>query len=130
MNLPLVNHEHRKLAGKLVAACGPTGKVVFLESGPGGPTVYDDEPDADGPTGFEIFTVWPVGLIVLHLTVLGITACLALFPIFGRPRQLEDDSPADFGKHVQALGELLEATDDQDYALQSIQHYRDLTRQT
>ena len=39
------------------------------------------------PTGFEVFTVWPIGLIVLHLIVLGIMTCFALYPIFGRPRQ-------------------------------------------
>jgi hypothetical protein len=33
LNLPLVNHEHRKLAGKLIDEIGPPGKtVVFLES--------------------------------------------------------------------------------------------------
>ncbi len=34
LNAMLVNHEHRKLAGKLVDAIGPGGRdVVFLESG-------------------------------------------------------------------------------------------------
>ena len=34
LNATLVNHEHRKLAGKLVDAIGPGGRdVVFLESG-------------------------------------------------------------------------------------------------
>jgi hypothetical protein len=34
LNATLVNHEHRKLAGKLIDAIGPGGRdVVFLESG-------------------------------------------------------------------------------------------------
>jgi hypothetical protein len=34
LNAMLVNHEHRKLAGKLIDAAGPSGQdVVFLESG-------------------------------------------------------------------------------------------------
>ena len=37
LNLPLVNHEHRKLAGHLIRECVPGTKVAFLESGPGGP---------------------------------------------------------------------------------------------
>ena len=55
LNLPLVNHEHRKLAGKLIDAVGPPGQtVVFLESFAGGPPISDD-PSGGMPTGAEIF---------------------------------------------------------------------------
>jgi hypothetical protein len=40
LNLPLIEKEHRKLAGKLIAQCGTPAKVVFLESGEGGPFVF------------------------------------------------------------------------------------------
>ncbi|HRX77878.1 MAG TPA: hypothetical protein P5307_02390, partial [Pirellulaceae bacterium] len=144
LNLPLVNHEHRKLAGHLVSACGP-GRVVFLESGAGGPTVYDEEPGTKIPTGFEVFTVWPLGFIVMHLTVLGILCCIAIYPIFGRPKTAigsalsriasasdatdsEDAATivrADFGKHIDALGELLELTEDRQYARDRVSYYHE-----
>jgi hypothetical protein len=123
LNLPLVNHEHRKLAGKLVAACGTPGKVMFLESESGHPPVLDTDPDTKAPTGFEVFTVWPFGIVAIHLVLLGITACFALYPIFGRPRQPNEESLSDFGKHVEAMGELLEATGDREYAVGRLQEY-------
>lgn len=125
LNLPLVNHEHRKLAGKLVAACGPPGRVVFLESGPDGPAVLDEEPGANAPTGFEVFTVWPIGVILLHLTALGILTCVTLFPIAGRPKELPPPRTADFGQHVTALGEMLELGGDEEYAWARWQQYQD-----
>ncbi|HUG71702.1 MAG TPA: DUF4350 domain-containing protein, partial [Pirellulaceae bacterium] len=144
LNLPLVNHEHRKLAGQLISNCGP-GRVVFVESGPGGPTVYDEEPGTKIPTGFEVFTVWPLGFIVMHLTVLGILCCIAIYPIFGRPKTAtgsassqitfagdgansEDAATvvrADFGKHIDALGELLELTEDRQYARERVSYYHE-----
>lgn len=147
LNLPLVNHEHRKLAGHLVSDCAP-GRVVFLESGWGGPTVYDVEPSTNIPTGFEVFTVWPLGFIVMHLSVLGILCCIAIFPIFGRPKiapasnsseivftsDVEGSGDAasvvraDFGKHIDALGELLELTEDRQYARDRVTYYHDHVR--
>ena len=87
LNLSLVNREHRKLAAKLVEACGPPAEVAFLESGPGEPTVYDEEPSAQRPTGFEVLSEWPIGAIWMHLMILGIIAVAAWLPIFGRPVQ-------------------------------------------
>ena len=50
LNYPLVNHENRKLAAKLIEQCGKPDKVVFVESEPGGPTVLDKEPTGGFPT--------------------------------------------------------------------------------
>jgi hypothetical protein len=144
LNLPLVNHEHRKLAGHLIADCG-AGRAVFLESGSGGPIVFDEEPGTNIPTGFEIFIVWPLGFIVMHLTVLGILCCIAIYPIFGRPKTApgsatsriafasdagDSNDPAtvvraDFGKHIDALGELLELTEDRHYARERVSYYHE-----
>ena len=45
---------------------------------------------------------------------------------FGRPRELPADSPADFGKHVAALGKLLAQAGDRNYAQARIAQYRQL----
>lgn len=151
LNLPLVNHEHRKLAGKLISASEP-GRVAFLESGPGGPLIFDHEPDNELPTGIEVFTVWPLGFILMHLAVLGILVCISIFPIFGRARSVlagteiqeaagnalapaavagdpESTSAtvirADFGQHITALGELLERTQDRQYAQDRVTYYHE-----
>ena len=128
LNLPLVNHEHRKLAGKLISACAPPRRVVFLESEAGGPLVLDEDPNANYPTGLEIFTAWPLGIIVLHLAAVGILFCIAVFPIFGRAHQLDRVSPSDFGKHIIALGELLALTRDRQYAVDCVRYYYEHVR--
>lgn len=158
LNLPLVNQEHRKLAVRLIEACGTPGKAVFLESGEGGPLILAEDPDDAYPTGLEVFTVWPLGIIVLHMTALGILCCFAAYPIFGRPREVVLSSDAStaraatyrsgyytagsstvdvsarriershFGKHIDALGELLEATQDREYAIRRVTYYQEHVR--
>jgi len=155
LNLPLANREHRALAAKLIAACGEPGKAVFLESGEGGPMILAHDPDQTYPTGLEIFTVWPLGIIMLHLAALGILCCFVAFPIFGRPREVPLTSNASssramtyrsgyytagsttvdvssrrtarthFGKHIDAVGEMLEKTQDRDYAIERIKYYHE-----
>jgi len=125
LNLPLVEHEHRKLAAKLIAACGPPPKkVLFLESGTAGVTVYEEEPGTSYPTGFEAFTVWPLNAILLHFVVLGLTVLACRWTVFGRPRQLPRPPVSDFGHHVEALGELLARTQDHAYAQNRLAEYR------
>jgi hypothetical protein len=126
LNYPLVNHEHRKLASRLVDECGAPGRAVFIESGPGGPPVLDKEPAGGPATPLDLLKVWPLNAILLHLTILGIVFCLARSPIFGRPRDLPSESTADFGKHVAALGQLLARTKDRNYAQARLAQYRQL----
>lgn len=118
LNYPLINKEHRKLAARLIAEC-PDGEVAFLESGAGGPAVEHKslpKPHQTWP--------FPMNAIVFHLVALAIIFCLARAPIFGRPRTLPSDSPADFGKHIRALGKLMQRTKDQAYAYARLQQYR------
>lgn len=127
LNLPLVNHQHRKLAGRLIGLCGRTGQnVVFLESGPGGVIISDRELEMHHLV--RAFTQWPINCILLHLTMLGIVYCVFAFPIFGRPRELASDSQSDFGKHIDALGGLLKRTGDRAYAQARLTHYQQTVR--
>jgi Domain of unknown function (DUF4350) len=127
LNYPLVNHEHRKLAAKLVEESSAEGdKIAFIESQPGGPPILKKEPTGGFPTVLELLKVWPLNAILLHLTFLGIVLCLARWPIFGRPRELPADSPTDFGKHVAALGKLLARTKDRNYAHARLVQYRQI----
>ena len=57
LNATLVNHEHRKLAGRLVDSVGPSGRdVVFLESG----QIKVDEPTSPSP-GPAVGPMPPIG---------------------------------------------------------------------
>jgi hypothetical protein len=124
LNLPLVNHEHRKLAAKLVDTTGDEKRtVVFLESGTGGPSIVDDDPLSGMPTGVEIFNVWPTNWILLHLAVVGILFCFWRYPIFGTAASGEPAPLSDFGKHLDAVGELLKQSGDEEYARGRVKEY-------
>ena len=125
LNLPLVNHEHRKLAARLIEEVGPAGQnVVFLESGRSGAPICDDDPEANMPTGLEILVTKPYSWISLGFLVLAALFCLRHWPIFGVPRPLEQESATDFGRHIRALAELLRRTKNRRYALTRLLHYR------
>ena len=129
LNLPLVNQENRKLAGRLVTAIGPSPRqVVFVESGRGGPPVWEEEPPERARTSLEILAAWPFNAIFLQVGALGLIFCYSRFPIFGLPRPLAAPGLADFGRHIAALGALLERTRDPAYALKRVTHYQQAVR--
>ncbi len=130
LNLPLVNHEHRKLAGKLIAEIGePAKNVVFLESYPGGPSIRGKDPEASMPTGLEMFNIWPTNWILMHLAMIGVLFCFMRWPIFGRPRPSEPIGASDFGRHVEALALLLKRSGDRNYARSKMLQYRKKSEQ-
>jgi hypothetical protein len=128
LNYPLINHEHRKLAARLIDKCGAGQNVVFIESGPGGPQIVKKETSRGVPTALELLKIWPLNAIILHIAVLGIVLCLARAPIFGRPRELPAEPASDFGRHVQALGKLLARSKDRNYAQARLAQYRQLAQ--
>ena len=129
LNLPLVNHEHRKLAGKLIDAAGPPGQtVVFLESGSMGPRISETDPILNIPTGLEIFHEFPAAWILLHLAAAGVVFCFWRFPIFGRPKDVSPKDLSDFGQHIGALAGLLKRTQDRVFAREQWLHYQQTTK--
>ena len=128
LNLPLVNQEHRKLAGQLVEELGDSPQtVVFLES-QGDLPISDSDTMAGPPTGMEIFNIWPTNWILLHLSILGILFCFSRYAIFGRPLEPEQENISDFGEHTRSLGQLLERSGDSSYAMTKLLHYQQITR--
>lgn len=125
LNLPLVNKEHRKLAGKLINECGGPGQIAFLETDAGGATIFDST-ESSNPNGLEVFTVWPMNAISLHFVALGIATCFLLWPIFGRAKNEAREPSSDFYKHVVALGDMLERTRDEQFARERVAHYLQL----
>ena len=130
LNLPLINHEHRKLAGKMIDEIGsPSRRVIFLESRSGGPPISENEPLDEDPSGLAIFHAWPTNWMLMHLAVVGVLFCFWRFPIFGLPRRVPTDGPSDFGKHVGAVAELLKRSGDSVYAHARLNHYHQITKQ-
>ena len=91
--------------------------MVFLESGPDGPTIGSREDESEP----SLFDTPPVDLVLLHLALLGVIFCFSRWPIFGRPVEESTTYEADFGRHVIAMGELLERTGDVHYALDRVE---------
>lgn len=123
LNRPLVNDEHRKLAARLLDEIGTDRSVVFLESRAGGPPIREKDPDQDG-IGLQLFGRPPFNWLLLHIAALATFYGFWRFPIFGAPRQAAPASLTDFGRHVEAVGHLMERSGDVQYATQRIAQYR------
>jgi hypothetical protein len=125
LNVPLVRHEHRKLAGRLVKEIGSDPKrIVFLESGSEGVPIREHDSDGRVPTGMSLFSLWPISGVLFHLALLGMIFALSRWPIFGTPRRLPQPSLTDFGRHVRALGAMLAQSGDSTFARKSLETYR------
>lgn len=124
LNLPLTESVNRRLAGQLIVACGPPGPACFLESGPAELLVTDR--DTSLPLVLQAFTVWPFNLVALHLLMLGIVFCFSIYPIMGTPKSWGEEHVSDFGKHVHALGELLERERDAEFAEAQVRQFREV----
>ena len=122
LNYPLVNHEHRKLAGRLIGSLGEPKKRVFVYIG------YSDldiekvtEVSDESPhVLLTLLHIWPLSIILCHVIVL----CAAFFfykwPIFGRPKREKEYQVTDFSKHIDAYATLLAEAKDDDYATRQI----------
>jgi hypothetical protein len=125
LNMPLVNHEHRKLAAKLIDQIGPQGQtVVFLESDIGGPTIRNDDPKATESSGMAVFNMWPTNWILLQLAAIGVLYCFVRWPIFGLPKSDNPGHEADFARHIDALADLLEKSQDRAFAKKKIEAFK------
>lgn len=131
LNLPLVNPEHRKLAAKLVNQCDQPyyapDSVAFLET-EGGVRIMNADQTTDGNSGWEWLSKWPLNLVGLQMAWWLIVLCFALYPIFGRAKRLPSAETSDFKKHIDSVGDLLQATDDHGYAQLRVQQYHQVMK--
>ena len=119
-NLSLTNYENLTIAKNLVDEL-PRTNIGFL-SGSQDPIVRSDD-SSDQQKGFEMLTIWPLNVVSIHAVFLGMLVLLALFPIFGRAKQLPKKSTREFGQHIEAVGALLYKSQDRFYALATIAEY-------
>lgn len=128
LNLPLVNQEHRKLAGRLVSAVGDDKYVVFLESDGEIPPILDKDPVPQLPNLGRILAQPPLNTIVFQAILAGLVFAFVRLPIFGVPKTLASTALSDFGRHVTAFGELLMLTRDRQYAVSRVMQFQQLNR--
>ena len=123
-NFSLTTPQGQAVATQLIAETGDSsGLVGFLTTDSAGANVSEVDPEINAMTGMELFTVWPLSLIVLHLAVTGFIACMILLPIFGRPRQGKTVSNSDFADHLDAVAVLMSRSGGEEYARRRVSEY-------
>lgn len=125
LNYSLINPEHRKLAGKIVDATGKDHYVVFLAAG-SAPSISESETPKNAI--FDILKVEPINYVLFHLLAFTLFLIFARYPIFGIPKDDNPDDLSDFGKHIDAMGDLLASQGDERAAYARVQAYRRLVR--
>jgi len=119
-NISLTNYDNLSIAKKIVDEL-PITNIGFL-TGSQDPIVRTDD-SSEQQKGFEMLTIWPLNVISIHAVFLGMLVLLAVFPIFGRAKQLPKKSTREFGQHIEAVGALLYKSRDRFYALATIAEY-------
>jgi hypothetical protein len=120
-NVGMLGVGQRRIADRIIDRFSEGG-VGFI-SGSGDPLLRSGGSELEVQRGFEMLTVWPLNVLTIHGAVAAMVAILAFSPIFGRPKRLRGSSTADFGEHVQAVGELIRGTGDVQYAKRTIAKY-------
>ena len=121
LNFGLVNKQNRLLAGGIMDQCS-SKDVVFLESGPTGIQVSND--DIVNHNSWAWIAKPPLSYIAPHFLFWGVVFCFVFFPIFGRPRRLRTRNYASFRSHISAMGKLLQKSKNTDQALKKVRDYQ------
>ncbi|MFP6586286.1 MAG: hypothetical protein VB814_01490, partial [Pirellulaceae bacterium] len=145
LNVPLVNHEHRILAVTMIQQCTQKRVVCFLESdyddAENVPVITNDPAPPLPPSILTILQSWPFGFILMHLIVVGIVYCFFRYPIFGKAKttfvltttiddKTRTQSVANFGRHIQALGNLMRRSGNETYARNCVSQYQQRAHQS
>lgn len=124
LNYPLINHENRKLARRLVDQIGRSEQtVVFLETEGSSPEICSTDRENRGPSDIKLLTYFPINWLFIHLALIGILYCFYRWPIFGRPRRLPQAPREDFLAHIEAVGDHLRRGGRSDIARQKLAEY-------
>ena len=109
LNYPLINHEHRKLAGRLIEQFGDSPKRIFVYMGFDNPD-FEQTGSSDNASPhllFSLLQIWPLSVVIWQVILIGTVFCFHKWPIFGRPKKLPIVQVTDFGMHLDAYADLL-----------------------
>ncbi|MBS0206050.1 MAG: hypothetical protein JSS49_24420 [Planctomycetes bacterium] len=111
LNGGMVDPGNRRLAEELVKLLPEQSRVAIALS-----SRWSDGKFADSPSILQFLKVHPHGWIFGQAVLALILFCWWKMPIVGRPRTAMDSETVRFGKHVEALGVLLQRTRDVTHA--------------
>ena len=127
LNYQLINHDHRKLANRLIHEFGEDRKKVFV--------LYSDHDiltyspgDRAYESSFDVvlkfLQIWPVSILFWQCILLGILFCFYKWPVLGRPRKLPRKIHVDFSEHISAYADLLSATGEEIPIRKQVRQFR------
>lgn len=124
----MVDADLRALCVRIANEIGADARVAWLPYDQSGIQVSRVPDMDDEVAGLSVLMTWPLNILMAHLAFMGVLICVALFPILGRPQNLKASNVSDFGQHAEALGQLLQATNDLPFALRLVGEYSRVVR--
>jgi len=126
LNYQLINHEHRKLANRLIHEFGDTPKkIFFLYSGHEIVEIqWVEERVSSFDMVIQFLQIWPFSVIFWQFILLGIIFCFYQWPIFGRPKKLPQKEHVNFGEHITAYADLLSSTGDEAFVKKQVEQHQ------
>ena len=118
LNGGLVDAGNRRLAAEFVRWIPKSDRVAVAVS-----SRWIDDSDLDSPSMVQFLKVHPNGWVFGQAIVALLLFCWWKFPIFGRPRRTTRSETARFGRHVEALGNLLRRSGNVKFAQQRIRDW-------
>lgn len=123
LNGTMVEPLHRRIGELMIEACQPTKRVAMLRYDYIGILVSDLKVDDENNVGLAMLALWPLSGMAVQAALLGLILVVAILPILGRPQSLPKRSTADFGLHIEALGQMLHESRDFRFGLKAISDY-------
>jgi hypothetical protein len=124
LNYAMVDPKNRELAVAVadaiaVSDAGRPRRVTFIER----PRIVEVDTESQEPGVLRFLTIPPISWIAGHWIALAGVVALYRFPIFGRPRRLENREAYRFGPHIEAMGALLLRTRRVEFFKERIRRY-------
>ncbi len=126
-NYGFTEPANRRIADAIIEEATPAGdddlRIGFMLTWGNDISVSESEPGVPKASGMELLTVYPLSLITIHGVFLGVVICLMLFPIFGRPRKVDQTQHSNFGDHLDAVAALMNKAGGEAFARTKISEY-------
>lgn len=121
LNAGLADPGNRTLCEEITRLFPPNSQVTVSTSSDWRPSREDDEPDG---SVLRFLKVQPYPWIFGQALLAIVFFCWWKYPIFGRPRAQTGEVVNRFGRHIDALGDLLRRTRNRSFILKRIQEWQ------
>jgi hypothetical protein len=140
-NYGLIGAENQRLADQLIdsslqtlidgnvidpelqLAAGGEAPLVGFSVANGAFPISEANGELPRTSGAELLTAFPISFVTIHIALLGFVICLMLFPVFGRPRQIDRGVLTHFGDHLDAVATLMRRRGGEAFAKRRISDY-------